>query len=122
MSRIYTINDAGGKSSGSDLVGCQIRETPIGGYELIDPPNVVLATSPNRTLPVIFLVNNYEGWAWIVTVTSKDHTSMGGTWSNNNPATQGPSEESDSWTASGTGTAGDDEGEDEDEVRAASAY
>ena len=114
--RRYTINNAGSRPDSPDLVGCQIVQNDNNTYDFIAPREGVLASTLNNP-PIEFTFPNFKGWDWIIRVTSVTPTTMTGVWSNDDPNDVSPADESDSWTASGTGV-----GEpDEDEARAASA-
>ena len=118
MGRRYTINNAGSRRDSADLVGCQIvQRDDENVYDFLAKSGGGVLASSLNTVPVSFTFSNYMGWNWVVVVWSTSATQMSGTWSNNDPNDVSPAEESDSWTASGTGV-----GEPgEDEARAASA-
>ena len=110
MAKTYTINNAGSQSDSPDLVNCKIVE--IEGYQLQKSDGTPLANSLSRQLPVTFSFNNYDDYNWTLTISDKQGLNMSGTWTN----TDDPADETDSWTATGTGG---DEGA--DEAKAASA-
>jgi hypothetical protein len=98
-------------------MGLRIRQT-ADGFELVDPPGRQLATSSFENAPDAPLFNfhfkDFKRFDWTLFVDSVSRFEMRGTWFNSKDIV----EESDSWTASGTGA---DQPGDEDEARAASA-
>ena len=106
MSKKFQIFEAGDKTDSHDLVGLEIEET-ADGYQLVVPRQVLATASLVRVEPgkplLTFRFRNYKGWDWEVKVDSSSEERMQGTWKNNDDKHVNPTEEGDSWTASGTG-------------------
>jgi hypothetical protein len=107
----YTINNAGGGSDSSDLIGCHIKQTDD-GYDFTEPNGTVLASTTSTTPRFTFPAFAYEGWTWTITVSSIASAGVTGGWSNNNPSIEG-----EEGTYS-TGTGADEESDES----ASSAY
>ena len=116
MQRSYKIVHAGHKKSSPDLVGLEIQATPD-GFELVDPHGRTLGQSKllNSAFEPLFtfVVTNFKHCDWVIQVTSVSDINMSGAWNN----TRDPEDESDSWTAEGTGLGTSADGD----ARAASA-
>jgi len=118
MPKTYNIVAAGDKKDSHDLTGLQIEETDE-GYELVVPRRVLAkaAYSSHPGGPLFqFKFDDFHRWNWTLSVLQASESEMSGVWGNTNRE-EGPSQEGDSWTATGTTTG--DPGE--DEARAASA-
>ena len=122
MSRKYTIDKAGEKPDSHDIEGLAIEET-ADGFELVVPRQVLAKASLINTEPgkpmITFKFSGYKGWDWTVKVDGISATRMHGTWKNNDKHNVGPTNEEDSWTATGTGTG---EPGDEDAKAASANY
>lgn len=84
----WTINNTGGGSNRSDLVGCHIKQT-ASGYDFTEPNNTVLASTTSTTPPFSFPSFSYDSWTWTITVSSVASSGVTGGWSNNNPGIEG---------------------------------
>jgi hypothetical protein len=99
----YKIDSAGGEPDGAFLVGCEIIKIASNSWQLKEGSKVLAsATGANPA----FKFNNFHKWNWEVRASTVTASKMGGSWSNNNPNKVGGEDESDSWTASGTGKHG----------------
>ena len=97
----WTINNAGGGSSGRDLIGCHIKQNNSGGYDFTEPNNSLLASSTGVSLPLRFTFR-FHNLDWILTVETLG-PGASGKWENNKPE---PEREKGSWSA-GAGVAAD---------------
>lgn len=112
MAQKFSIFDAGSKRDSHDLVGLEIEQTED-GYELVVPRRVLAKSSlfsMDKKPLISFHFKDFHGFDWTLNVDSATPSRMSGSWHNNDPHDTDPAEESDSWTAAGTGTStGDDE-------------
>jgi hypothetical protein len=90
----WTINNASGGNTSSDLIGCHIKQTDT-GYDFTSPNNAVLASTTSTTPPFSFTGFDFEDWTWTVSVTSLSNPAGGG-WSNTDPTITG---EEGTWSA-----------------------
>ena len=109
----WTINNADGGSTGSDLKGCHIQQTDT-GYDFTKPNNQVLESTTSTTPPFTFPEFDFKDLKWTITVSSLSNPATGG-WSNKHPSIQG---EEGTWSAGATADDDAEEGED----AAAAAY
>jgi hypothetical protein len=107
---IWTISSFGGGNSGSELIGCHIKETDT-GYDFTQPNNNQLASVMGKGLPFTFPEFRFGKWNWTITVDSLSNPATGD-WKNNAPNIK---EEEGTWSAG----AGADEEVDEGEQSAA---
>ncbi len=109
----WTINNAQGGNSSSDLIGCHIKQTDT-GYDFTAPDNTLLASTTSTAPPFSFTNFPYDTLTWTILVASLSNPASGG-WSNNNPDIKG---EEGTWSAGATA----DDDVDEDEDAAAATY
>ena len=93
----WTINNASGGGTSSDLIGCHIKQTAT-GYDFTSPSNRVLASTTSSSLPFTFPEFDFKDWTWTVTVSSLSNPASG-SWENNDPSI---TEEEGTWSAEAT--------------------
>jgi len=114
MPRLFTIHHAGNKTTSKDLIGLQIHQTDD-GFEVIEPPRRKLANSKLINVadaPLLSFTFKHKREDWTLNVLSVSEIEMKGKWTN------GFEQESDNWTATGSG-AGEETGK--EDARSASA-